>query len=441
MRGIFFSSLFMLFVIVLTACQKNSSNKLTIYFNLVDADSLHIIEPSFSPARPVKNDRFLEKIKGYPDGFNKKRVYQFHIQNYLKLSKMFKEDSSFHEFLKQEALPKTIEFLEKIYPPPVIDDIVSACWVEDAQGKDFFIFDANNNEDFRDDSLLNFKPFPTDFLPDRSEKYFLAKNNVTVEIFDGKKVTTLHLSLGFFKLQRPGPQPHGFFSLRSVRMGTFKLDHEKFDCILFPTMPDVNFKNVDFLWIDLNHDLKYQMTDFDRQLYEPFTLMNNSYQVKEIDIFGNYLTLQKLDPKQVPPIAEGLSCPDFEITFIDSSKFSPDQVKGKYLILDFWMCNDQYCDMMSKNLLAKLDSKEKLFWISCPLDSLSYQRMKVGGIISDDGFRHFVAARDIERFRKLFQTLTLKVLIIVNPQGEIESIENFTQNKTEQMLKHIALAQ
>jgi len=422
-------------------CQKNNSDEITIHFNLINADSLHIIEPSFSPARPVKNGIFLEKIKGYPESFSKKRVYQFHIQNFLKLSKMFKEDSSYHDFIKETASSSVLNFLEKIYPPPEIDDIVSACWLEDEKGKDIFIFDANNNEDFRDDSLLNFEPFPTDFLPERTENYFLAKNKVIVEVFDGNKVNKLKLPLGFFKLQRPGPQPHGFFSLRSVRMGTLKLENESFSCIIFPTIPDVNFNNMNFLWIDLNHDLKYQMTDFDRQLYQPFTLMGNSYQVKDIDVFGHHLTLKKLDPERVPPIAEGLPCPDFEITFTDSSKFSTSQAKDKYLILDFWMCNNQYCDMMSKNLLKQVSAREKIIWISCPLDSLSYQRMEKRGILLKDDFRHFVAPKDIERIRKLFQTLTMKVLIIVNPQGKIESIENFTQKKTEQMLKQITDAQ
>ncbi|WP_456408986.1 peroxiredoxin family protein [Caldithrix abyssi] len=417
------------------------NTEITIRLKPVNADSLKIIEPSFSPARPVKENKLLEKITAYPANYATRKLYQFHIQNFLKLSKLFKEDSVLRASVKSSALPATIDFLERIYPPPPLDDIVSACWLEDGQGNDFFVFDANNDEDFTNDRILKFKDFDQVFAPEHSGQYVMAEELVTVEIFDGQQVKTQKMLLAFFKAQKPGGKNLVFFSNRLIRMGELKLDGEVFNCILFTILPDVNYKITDFLWIDLNHDKRYnRKEDFYEQLYQPFTLRNKSYGVKTLDIWGRSLTLEELDAQKTPPIAVGLACPEFEVAFIDSTKFSLAQAKGRYLVIDFWMCSDQYCDMMSKKLLEKLSDQNSVYWISCPYGAQSYERLKAMGGIAEDDFRHFVAPHEIERFRRLFQVRTNKVLFVINPQGKIESIENFTQDQTEQIFRQISEA-
>ncbi len=432
---------FLLIVALIVNCQKNPKNTLSIHFKMVNADSLKIIQPSGSNARPIKNNQFLETISAFPKDYSIKNIYQFHIERLLVLGKMFKKDSSFKAYLKQKALPTTIQFIEKVDTSLAVDDIVSAALLNNKQGEEFFIFDANNDEDLSNDQILPFKPFPTDFLVNNNNRYELAENTVSIEYFDGHSIKTQRLLLGYFKVYQTAEHSHGFFAKRQVPLGSFTIDNEKYDCILFTAFPDITFKNIDFLWIDLNHNFKHDMfEDFYHQLYEPFTLKKSTYRARVIDPFGFDLILEKLDPKKFPPIAEGLPCPDFNITLTDSTSFSPKLARGKYLVLDFWMCNDQYCDLMSHQLMSKLKNKERLIWLSCPLDSSSYRHLKSMGAEPKADGRKFVASKDIKPLRKLFQTRFEKILIVVNPQGKIELMEWFKQDKTSQLLQK-AIAQ
>lgn len=440
---------YLLIMLVISFCYYCSSNTsprnetLKIEFKLIDADSFHFMDPSKSPAYPKKDGRFLEKIKKYPIKLKLLATYQFDAQRNKKSSKLFFNDSTFRKNRIKNFGQNEIEFLSKLSNAPSFDCIISACEVENESGEIFFIFDTNNDEDLSNDSLITYKDFDVSFiehekvLDDKNSSVKIAESHVAIEYFDGEKINRKKLLIAFCKKDY-GDNKICFLSNRRIRGGYAVFNGQKYFTLILNKPPGVNYTRYDFIWFDLNQNKKYCIdSDFYQQMFAPFTIFGSTYKVSYIDVSGEYIELEKLDASQYPPIEVGLPAPDFEIALNDSAFFKLTNAKGKYVLLDFWMCNPFYCNSISLELYNKYKDKKNLQIFSCALNSFSFKSFRQTQVKDKNDNRIFVSGDEIEKLRKLYHVGWENKLILIDPEFKIKLIEIFAHSKTEKILSEI----
>ena len=381
-------------------------------------------------ARPVKNNKFKEEIKKYPRGFKVKAVYQLRdLQKSYTLAKYTLSDSLEKKRYLKEFGPDKLKFLELVKKFSPYDCIVSACIVKDKDDNEFFVFDANNDEDFTNDPILKFQE-KIDIKGQDTLQISRVKANANIEYFDGSKVTTKTIGLIFErKSNKFGIREYWRFA--SLPFGTVNLNGKRYHLILNHVTPNFDFFKFDFICIDLNHNAKYEFlnNDYYQQMYLPFTMDKTVYKITEIDPWGNYIKIKKCARQEIPPIAVGLPAPDFTATTLDSSQINLHDYLGHYVLLGFWSCNSQYCLSQIGELLGY--ANKGLHIINFPYSNnfertiSEENRKKIKNLIIING-------DVLNPIRILYQVGSENASVLIDKQGKIVLIEKYTYNK----LKH-----
>ncbi len=386
-------------------------------------------------ARPVKNNKFKEEIKKYPRGFKVKAVYQLRdLQKSYTLAKYTLSDSLEKKRYLKEFGPDKLKFLELVKKFSPYDCIVSACIVKDKDDNEFFVFDANNDEDFTNDPILKFQE-KIDIKGQDTLQISRVKANANIEYFDGSKVTTKTIGLIFErKSNKFGIREDWKFA--SLPFGTVNLNGKRYHLILNHVTPNFDFFKFDFICIDLNHNAKYEFlnNDYYQQMYLPFTMDKTVYKITEIDPWGNYIKIKKCARQEIPPIAVGLPAPDFTATTLDSSQINLHDYLGHYVLLGFWSCNSQYCLSQIGELLGY--ANKGLHIINFPYSNnfertiSEENRKKIKNLIIING-------DVLNPIRILYQVGSENASVLIDKQGKIVLIEKYTYNKLKQKLKEI----
>ena len=386
-------------------------------------------------ARPVKNNKFKEEIKKYPRGFKVKAVYQLRdLQKSYTLAKYTLSDSLEKKRYLKEFGPDKLKFLELVKKFSPYDCIVSACIVKDKDDNEFFVFDANNDEDFTNDPILKFQE-KIDIKGQDTLQISRVKANANIEYFDGSKVTTKTIGLIFErKSNKFGIKEYWRFA--SLPFGTVNLNGKRYHLILNHVTPNFDFFKFDFICIDLNHNAKYEFlnNDYYQQMYLPFTMDKTVYKITEIDPWGNYIKIKKCARQEIPPIAVGLPAPDFTATTLDSSQINLHDYLGHYVLLGFWSCNSQYCLSQIGELLGY--ANKGLHIINFPYSN-NFERT-----ISEENRKRIknliiINGDVLNPIRILYQVGSENASVLIDKQGKIVLIEKYTYNKLKQKLKEI----
>jgi hypothetical protein len=133
------------------------------------------------------------------------------------------------------------------------------------------------------------------------------------------------------------------YSKESVRIGRLNIEEKLYQAAILngPAFyPFLKYGDVSYIWVDRNQNNKYDFyEDVLEQMYLPFTIESNSYQVTQIDSSGKFIQVELCDPEKFPPIRVGLPAPNFRALTIDSSEFQLNQLNGHPIFLYFWSCN------------------------------------------------------------------------------------------------------
>ncbi len=426
---LYLSILFLLF-----NCTSQNTEQI-IKLNQIPIDSVSI-DKNFSSyhARPIKNNNFEEKIKKYAPNFEVEAVYQLaNLQRSCKLAEYILNNPEEKERYLKEFGTKELEFLKQIKKFYPFDCTVSTCIVKDKKGKEYFIFDTNNDEDFTNDPLLNFQK---SFTIQRGDTLQILKvhGNAQIEYFDGYKVRTKNIGL-IFERKPTNFGVREYWMFDSILTGTIVLSGKEYPLVLTHPTPNFDYYKFDFIGIDLNRNSKFEpLTDYFQQMYLPFTFENTSYKIMDIDRWGNHIKIKKCDPKEVPPIDVGLPAPDFTAITMDSTQIHLRDFKGHYVLLGFWSCNSQYC-------ISQIG--EMLEYANKGLRIINFTFLKnFDRFLSDDNKKTaknltIVATDVLNPIRKLYQIGSENATILIDKQGKIVLIEKFTYNKINQKLKEI----
>jgi peroxiredoxin len=221
------------------------------------------------------------------------------------------------------------------YSETEVDCIISFCTVENDKGKEFVIIDSNNDEDFSNDELLEYKS--GSFLyGDRTLQTESVIADAHAEIFNGEKIQMRVFPVSFRKVIT-SKKVHSEFGIQEIKMGKFTYKGSEYLAMLSNNPTDIEFTKFSQLWVDTNHNNNVDEQDSFVQVNKPFILFNKSFQLRNIDRFGNKLIIEPTTDEVIPPIAVGLFAPDFEtVTVDDSSTFNLSALQGQFVLLDFW---------------------------------------------------------------------------------------------------------
>ncbi len=428
----FYSLLTVLFF--LFYCSSQNSEQI-VKLKPVPFDSISI-EGNFLrfSARPIKNDKYKEKINKFAPNLKVEAVYQFHnLQETYQLASYILNDQKEKERYLKEFGKDKLKFLESLKRHSPFDCTISACMVKDEKGTEYFIFDKNNDEDFTNDPILKFQKSVVIKNGDTLQA-FRVHGHADIEYFDGQKVDTKNIGIIFERK----PTNLGFkeyWMFDSIPYGTIQLKGEKYPLILVHLIPKFDYYKFDFVSIDLNKNSKFEnLTDYFQQIYLPFTYKNTSYKISELDPYGTYIKIKRCDQRKIPPIAVGLSAPDFTVTTSDSSQIHLHDLKGHYVLLGFWSCNSQYCISRIGEMLGYAQKGLKIINFTY---SENFDRFLDKGTKKTVKNLAIVKTDVLNPVRKLYQVGSENASILIDKQGKIAVIEKFTYDKINRKLKEI----
>ena len=404
-------------ILLLTACTlKNPQNgeyKVMLTTASVDEYEFSYGGPVMRPSSPKYP--YYEPIKKYPENYKKKNDYHLTIQGLQSYYKTMCEDTAARKRFFDRYGEEKFEDWQKKYTTEELDCIVSISIMEDENGEEYVVMDENNDEDLSNDRIQQFQLREVP-VPERDTTYsvYIADADVEFEYFDGNEIKT-----DIYGLRLQNIEKRRGLLVRGSQYGKFGeavLGGEKY---LFgiTRSPYVEFSEYDNLWIDLNHNNKFDsMEDYKEQMRQTFTVGKTSYRVSDIDRFGESITIKVCNQDSVPPIGEGLPAPDFCETTMDSAEFRLGDYKGKYVILDFWICNANYNLPIINKVYNEFKNTDKIEILTFGTYDEKYLRPKVKEIKIN--WAHVNKFVDVET-RDLYQASAKHELFLISPEGII----------------------
>jgi peroxiredoxin len=301
--------------------------------------------------------------------------------------------------------------------------------IDEAEGRPPRIYiDANNNGDLTDDG--------DPVWANESDAAF--RKEVTIRatfMIEGKE---REVGLPYLLMRIKGEERRRnnggdviIYSARYGRSGTVKLQGKDYlvsvkttNQGLYPLPEKQTFL------IDLNHDGKLDRSALSAELFpgtEPFNIDGESYRVAGASETGDQITLEVSPVKAAPRhhIVAGEPAPDFTFTTIDGKKLKLSDLKGKFVLLDFWATWCGPC-------IAGFPHIRKMY------DQFDRSKFEVIGVSIDGEAAHPAAQADVARFipespitwpvtfdeggtriARLFNITGIPVYILIDPQGVI----------------------
>lgn len=358
---------------------------------------------------------YFEKIRNISDEYTLQHTYSVPLQARQRTFQKFLEDSTARNRFFQRFPDQSFEDWQKKYSIDSLDNIVSIGAVETPAGELALIFDANNDEDLSNDPII--QPVIKSMYVaarDTSYEFSYMDGKVQFEYYDGSTIRTGTRTLRL----RWVAKDRGLLSQTSVtgQFGRINIDDTSYRVGLI-NRGDIEYGKYDNLWIDLNQNDKHDRNeDHYEQMYLPFTIDSLSYQVTEVERFGQLLALRSCDPDSIPPIAEGLPAPDFQATTIDSSQVQLSDFTGKFIVLDFWTCNSPRGLSRFYDIYSDYQDRDNVEFISVGPYTPERYRTEMREIAIN--WPHINGLFDVPA-RELYQVAGENVTFIINPDGDI----------------------
>jgi peroxiredoxin len=311
--------------------------------------SFGVFHAGFGSYGPEAEDNpSKQEIKGIPKNLRnvtrhqitlngKQQYYQNYLQN--KISKEFFEQLK--QYLNFE--PNTQEFSKA--PLRVSVYILKG---EDEKGNSVWLADTNTDLDFSDETP---RPLLTYSVPLNVSRYEeIAKNAAYVksqQVIDGKVVEVSH-PVAFVKTE---DGESAYVSFPSLHTANIKANNRSYELQFSPAnFQHYNPKEASVTTMTVTEKVgrgEEESIAIEAELAPGsyFILGDNIYQYVDVDYNKLVVRVRKMkDGKNLRAAQVGFTAPFFQgKDFVSGKEFSIDQLKGKYVLLDFWFTTCAPC--------------------------------------------------------------------------------------------------
>jgi hypothetical protein len=332
--------LMVIFIFFYSCSTEKTEFKIDLSF--VDPDSGGYYFMGIGAERGFKNKELLkgllfnENIIKYPDKLKLIKNYFISLQprqSYVNLAQANEESK---KLLLERFRLDNYEELKNNYSELYVDCIISIGIFENNNNNRFVIMDQNNDEDYSNDSILEFFTHDVKHGLHRSMHTLESvQANVSAQIYDGEKIVDRTYPLRFSKLKslKHKANPIYLYSIRSMPVGNWTVGENTFRVGILNKNSQVEYSIHDRLWIDSNLNNMHDGNDISVSMNFPFLFQGKVYEVSSFDRLGKSLVIKKI---KKPMVEEGKAAPEIEALTIDSTKFRLSQLKNKFVLLNFW---------------------------------------------------------------------------------------------------------
>jgi thiol-disulfide isomerase/thioredoxin len=303
--------------------------------------------------------------------------------------------------------------------------------------KRIIIVDADNDEDFGDEQILEYE-YPVsnekqkeieNTLPTVSIKYDYFENNQVITKKINIKPSPYKRSLGLtFNTNNQTERKYFLFtSFPEYKKGIIVINGLDNEIFVSNRFSSVNYPNdkvsifitpkSDSLPSELKGDIPYKIGDL-------FNVKGHDYLFDSISNWGDELYIKYLGVNTKPVgIIEGCFMPKFEAKHLDNSIFELKQHPNKYILLDFW---GTWCIPCIKFIpeLKKINSEfshDKFILVSVAYDN---DPKNVADFISKENmnWEHIFVSQNQENKNSLVEKLKISsypTTILIDPAGKI----------------------
>ena len=169
-----------------------------------------------------------EGIERYPDNWKVKETFHLCIQEHQYYYSLAQKSKKHRRRVIEVFGEEWFDEAKSKYTDQDVDCVVSFCTIENADGEEFVICDANNDEDFTNDEVLTYGEGEEPVGLFRKLKTKIIETIAEVEYFDGQSIQTQPFPVSFRKVfgkQRVTPEG----ALRRIMIGELVLGQERYD--------------------------------------------------------------------------------------------------------------------------------------------------------------------------------------------------------------------
>jgi thiol-disulfide isomerase/thioredoxin len=305
-----------------------------------------------------------------------------------------------------------------------VDVIVTIAVGEDEEGNTL-VYVENENGGFDTENPVYFEPTTVEFQ-DNVFEVMEAVISPEYEFFNGSEVENYKREASLMYLT-----DMGFESLQmyyeKLRFGTWTVNNQTFDVALIKeSAPPYRKEPYTYFYVDMNGDGEFDIMEDGVEAYpvtEPFNIAGESWEISGIALDGSRIIIDKSETEVNPKVAlrAGTEAPVFEAETIGGEPLSLADLKGKYVLLDFW---GTWCGPCIE-ALPKLKKAHEMY------GGEQFEIVGVANELNRDNFLNFIEREEIEwpqileiyeennKIQEMYSVNSFPTYYLINPEGEI----------------------
>lgn len=306
-----------------------------------------------------------------------------------------------------------------------VDVIFTVAVGEDENGNMMVIVEGENGE-FDEENPFYFEP-STLVFQDNVFEVMEAGVTARMEYYNGERIVEFKgpASLLYLSDTKPSESLQLYFD--HLRMGTWTVNDQTFDVALIKeSAPPYRIEPYTYFYIDLDEDGQFDIMEDGFEAYpvtEPFNIAGESWKITEITADGSSIKIEESEEEVDPKVAlrPGTKAPDFTAETLDGNELTLSDLRGKYVMIDFW---GTWCGPCLEALPVIKEAYERY----------GGENFEIVGIANEpslDRFEQFVERENIQwpqipeiyeennETQELYSVNSYPTYYLVDPDGEI----------------------
>jgi|GEM_PF-1524149 len=305
-----------------------------------------------------------------------------------------------------------------------VDVIVTVAVGENAQGNTV-VFAEGENGSFDLDKPVDFEPATVEFQDNVFEVMeavipvgFEFYNGEEVERFEGDASLMYLTDMGFESLQ---------LYYQKLRFGIWEVNGQTFDVALIKeSAPPYRKEPYTYFYVDMDGDGIFDIMEDGVEAYpvtEPFNIAGESWEIMGMAMDGSQIKIEKSEVDVNPKVGlrPGTEAPLFEAETLSGEMISISELKGKYVMLDFW---GTWCGPCIEALTKIKEAYGKY-------GGEQFEIIGIANELSLNKFQQFVEREEIswpqiaeiyeqnDRIQEMYSVNSFPTYYLINPEGEI----------------------
>jgi thiol-disulfide isomerase/thioredoxin len=220
-------------------------------------------------------------------------------------------------------------------------DVIFTVAVGENENGDMMVIVEGENGEFDEEDPVLFKP-STVVFQDNVFEVMEAGVTARMEYYNGREIVEFEGSASLLYLSDTQPSESLQLYFDHLRMGAWTVNDQTFDVALIKeSAPPYRIEPYTYFYIDLDEDGQFDIMEDGIEAYpvtEPFNIAGESWEISEISADGSSMTIveseEDVDPKV--GLRPGTKAPDFTAETLSGDKLSLSDLRGKYVLIDFW---------------------------------------------------------------------------------------------------------